>query len=60
LLALGVDDFAEMEGKTIWVIGEGQGFAFKPKGIKQLEIDGGGDAVIFDEIAAEFGLKKGE
>jgi hypothetical protein len=57
LLALGVDDFAEMEGKAIWVIGKGQGLSFEPKGIQRLEIDGGGDAVIFDEIAAEFGLK---
>ena len=56
LLAVGVDDFADMKGKNIWVIGEGEGFSFKPKGIQRLKTDGGGDAVLFDEIAAEFGI----
>jgi hypothetical protein len=56
LLALGVDDFADMKGKNIWVIGEGEGLSFMPKGIQRLKTDGGGDAVMFDEIAAEFGL----
>lgn len=56
LLALGVDDFSEMKGQIIWVLGEGDGFSFKPKGIKQLDINGGGDAVVFAEIAAEFEL----
>lgn len=56
LIALGVDDFADMKGKNIWVIGEGEGLSFRPKGIQRLKTDGGGDAVMFDEIAAEFGL----
>jgi hypothetical protein len=56
LLALGVNDFSEMKGQIIWVLGEGDGLSFKPKGIKQLDINGGGDAVVFAEIAAEFKL----
>lgn len=56
LLALGVNDFSEMKGKIIWVLGEGEGLMFKPEGIKLLEVDGGGNAVVFDEIAVEFGL----
>lgn len=58
LLALGVNDFSEMSGQIIWVLGESAGWSFKPKGIKRLDINGGGDAVVFDEIAAEFGLRK--
>lgn len=56
LLAIGVDDFSKMKGQIIWVLGEGAGLSFKAKGIKRLDINGGGDAVIFDEIATEFGL----
>lgn len=58
LLALDVNDFSEMKGKIIWVLGEGEGLMFKPKGIKRLDVDvdGGGDAVMFDEVAAQFGL----
>ena len=55
LLALGVNDFSEMKGKIIWVIGEGLGFDFKPKGVQSLNINGHGEAVIFSEILAEFG-----
>jgi hypothetical protein len=58
LLALDVNDFSEMKGQIIWVLGEGEGWTFKPKGIKRLEVDGGGDAVVFDEIAAEFKLRE--
>ena len=59
LLALAVDDFSKMAGKYIWVLGNGDGLSFTPKGIQRLRVDGGesgSDAVIFDEIAAEFGL----
>jgi len=58
LLALDVNDFSEMKGQIIWVLGEGEGWTFKPKGIKRLEVDGGGDAVVFDEIATEFRLRE--
>ena len=59
LLELEVDDFSEMAGKYIWVLGDGEGLSFKPKGIQRLMVDGGvfgRDPVLFDEIAAEFGL----
>lgn len=55
LLALNVDDFSEMKGKHIWVLGEGDGFSFNPKGIQKLSTDAGdSNPVIFDEILAEF------
>jgi len=49
LIALDVNDFSEMKGKDIWVIGEGKGLSFKPKGIQALKADGG-KSVIFDDI----------
>jgi len=53
LLTLDVDDLSEAKGKMIWVIGEGSGLSFKPRGIKQLKLDGGKE-MIFDDIAKEF------
>ena len=51
LLALGVNDFSEMEGKMIWVIGEGEGLNFRPKGLRPLKVDSSKDkTVIFDDI----------
>jgi len=49
LLCLNVNDFSEMKGIHIWVVGEGEGFSFKPKGIQALR-DNGGKKVIFDDI----------
>jgi len=56
LLAFGVNDFSEMKGKHVWVLGEGSGLSFKPKGLQRLKTDGGGAAVVFSDIAAEFGI----
>jgi len=53
LLCLDVNDFSEMAGKTIFVLGEGSGLGFKPKGIKAIRKDGGKE-VIFSKIADEF------
>ena len=53
LIVLGIDDLSEARGKLIWVLGEGKGLSFKPKGIKQLELDGGKE-MIFEDIAKEF------
>jgi hypothetical protein len=59
LLSLNVDDFSEMKGKMIWVIGEGDGLSFIPKGIQALNVDKyGTDPVIFEEIRKEFILKE--
>ncbi len=49
LITLDVNDFSEMKGKNIFVLGEGEGLNFKPKGIQQLRIDGG-KKMLFDEI----------
>jgi len=54
LLTLNVDDFSEMVGKHVWVIGDGDGFGFKPKGIQRLHVDGGGDALVFSDVLAQF------
>ena len=57
LLALDVNDFSEMKGKMIYVLGEGSGLAFTPKGIKTLQLNGGKE-VIFSKILADFPVGK--
>lgn len=58
LLELQVNDFSEMKGKHIWVLGEGSGLLFTPKGVQSLQTNNNkSKAVVFDEIAAEFGIK---
>lgn len=55
LIALNVDDFSEMKGKHIWVIGDGEGLSFKPSGISALNTDNSkAKPVIFKDIAKEF------
>lgn len=54
LICLDVNDFSEMKDKNIWVIGEGQGFNFKPKGLRPLKVDSDKEPVIFDDILKEF------
>lgn len=55
LVALGVNDFSEMKGRNIWVLGTGEGFDFKPIGIQKLRNDlGDEDPVIFGDIRKEF------
>lgn len=56
LIALGVDDFAQMEGKHVWVLVKEGGCGFEPKGIQRLATDGGSEPVVFDDIAREFGV----
>lgn len=54
LLALDVDDFSKMKGRHIWVLGEGEGFNFKPAGIQKLRNDSGNqEPVIFGDILKE-------
>lgn len=56
LLALNVNDFSEMKGKMVWVVGEGEGLSFRPTGIQPLNVDNNkGNAVIFSDILAEVG-----
>jgi len=56
LLALDVNDFSEMKGKHVWVLGEGETLDFKPKGIQPLYVDNKSKnkPVIFEEILKEF------
>ena len=55
LVAMDVDDFSEMAGKMVWVIGEGEGLGFEPKGIRPLNVDKKKQKpVIFAEIAEQF------
>ena len=57
LIELCVDDFSEMNGKHIWVIGEGYGFSFRPTGIQALRGDNpNSKPVIFSEIAEMFSV----
>jgi len=53
----GINDFSEMAGKYVWVIGEeGKlGFQFRPTGIKRLSCDRvDTKGVMFDEIFRDF------
>ena len=55
LIELGVNDFSEMRGRHVWVLGDGDGLSFTPTGIKGLKVDVGSDnGVVFSEIANEF------
>lgn len=51
LICVGVNDFSEMKGKYIWVLGEGDGLSFTPKGIKSLNTEESkGMEVVWEEI----------
>ena len=52
LLCMNVNDFSEMAGKNIFVLGEGQDLSFTPKGIQALRSDGG-KKVVFNEIFSD-------
>ena len=59
LICIDVNDFSEMRGKYIWVIGEGEGMQFTPKGIQSLNTEKSkGMRVIWEEILKEFGEEK--
>ncbi len=55
LEALDVNDFSEMKGKMIYVLGtqeNGSMLSYRPKGIEALRLNGG-KTVIFDDILKE-------
>lgn len=60
LLLFQVNDFSEMKGKYIWVVGEGEGLSFNPKGLKALHVDKPGEVkeVIFKDIFDKFSEPK--
>ena len=49
-----VNDFSEMKGKYIWVLGNGEGFGFKPVGFQSLNVDKNQKTFLFDEVYQEF------
>lgn len=49
-----VNDFSEMKGKYIWVLGNGEGFGFKPAGFQSLNVDKNQKTFLFDEVYQEF------
>ena len=57
LLELDANDFSEMKDKMVWVIGEGDGLSFTPKGIRALSVNKSSKGVIFDEIAEYMNVK---
>lgn len=59
LLELQVNDFSEMAGKMLWVYGTGEGFGFKPTGIKRLYVDGDRtETLFFEDIYEQFRIGK--
>ena len=55
LIELNVDDFSEMKGKYIWVLGEGTTLDFEPKGVQALKVDSrNANGVIFSKVFDEF------
>jgi len=55
LLELKVNDFCEMSGKHIWVLGSGKGLGFTPTGIQALKgTNKDRKAVIFSEVLEMF------
>lgn len=57
LLLFKVNDFSEMSGKMVWVLGEGEGLCFSPKGLESLRVDGKKHTVIFSEVFEKFDTK---
>lgn len=54
LIELQVNDFSEMKGQQIWVLGEGGCLSFKPLGIQALKTNNSkSKPVIFEEIFLE-------
>ena len=57
LLCLGVDDFSQMKGKMIWVLGEGGGLGFTPRGIQALRVDNiEQPTVVWKDVAESMGF----
>lgn len=59
LICIGVNDFSEMKGKYIWVLGEGDGMQFTPKGVQSLNTEKSkAMQVVWEDILKEFGEEK--
>jgi len=57
MLTLDVEDFNDAKNKIIWVVGEGDGFQFKPKGIQTLYVYGDVKKLIFNDVYEMFNPK---
>lgn len=55
---LKIDDLSEGKGKYIHVLGEGEGFNFKPKGLETLRVDGDQKKIIFSEVLEKITTKE--
>lgn len=56
LLFFNVNNLADCKGQYIYVLGEGQGLSFKPKGFEKLYVDDcKSSKMLFDDIYREFG-----
>lgn len=51
--AFDCDNLKDIVGKVIYVLGEGDGFGFKPKGFERPSFDNG-KKIIYDDILKEF------
>lgn len=61
LSVFNVNDFSEMKGKLIYVLGTGEGLSFSPCGFERLNLDKSykkGDVCNFKEIYEQFGEKE--
>lgn len=55
LLTLNVNDFAEMKGKVIYVLGDDSDQGWTPKGIETLRTDAHGKkSLVFDDVYQQF------
>lgn len=54
LQVFNVNDFSEMKGKYVWVLGEGEGFNFNPTGLQSLSVDKNVKTFIFENVRKEF------
>ena len=51
LIEFNVNDFSEMKGLLIYVIGEGEGLSFTQRGVQSLRVNNpNSEPVIFDEV----------
>lgn len=54
LLFFNVDSFEKMKDRIIFVLGEGEGFGFTPKGIQTLKVDGEQKTLVFKDVHRMF------
>ena len=55
LLFFGVNNLDEVKGQHVYVLGEGEGLRFQPKGFEHLHVSGNkAKPILFEDIAKEF------